>query len=84
MIDQDKAQFVKVLAAALDSYGRRPPMPETIELWFQVMRQYSVEQIRIACQRFVLQSPLDRPTQGTINEIIRGKANGRRGGEKQR
>ncbi len=81
MNEKDRIPFAKVLAATLDAYGRRPPMPETVELWFQVMQPFSLEQFRMACQAHVLISPKDPPTPGAINEILRAKDTSRPGPE---
>lgn len=81
MNDQDRVPFAKVLAATLDAYGRRPPMSETIELWFQIMRPFALEQFRMACQRHVMESPKEPPTPGAILQMLRGKDTSRPGAE---
>lgn len=70
MNDQDRMQFAKVLAASLDAYGRRPPMAETVEFWFQIMKPFSMEQFRLACQQAVIQSPSNPPTPGSVLLIL--------------
>jgi hypothetical protein len=70
MVEQDRMQFAKVLAASLDAYGRRPPMAETVEFWFQIMRPFSMEQFRLACQQAVIQNPNNPPTPGSVLQIL--------------
>lgn len=81
MNEQDRIPFAKVLAATLDAYGRRPPMPETVELWFQIMRPFTLEQFRMVCQRQVMESPKEPPTPGSVLQMLRPKDNSRPGAE---
>lgn len=81
MNEQDRIPFAKVLAATLDAYGRRPPMSDTIELWFQIMRPFTLEQFRIACQQAVIQSPSNPPTPGSIVQALKPKDTSRPGAE---
>lgn len=81
MNDQERIPFAKVLAATLDAYGRRPPMPETVELWFHVMKGFSFEQFRMACQKHVMQSPKEPPTPGAILQSLQVKDSSRPGVE---
>lgn len=81
MNDQDRQQFLKVLAVTLDAYGRRPPMADTVELWFQVLKAYPVDKVRMACQQYVMRNPKDPPTPGAIHQLLQGKDTSRPGAE---
>jgi len=79
--EQDRIPFAKVLAATLDAYGRRPPMSDTVELWFQIMRPFSLEQFRMACQQAVITNPQNPPTPGSVLQTLRSKDTSRPGAE---
>lgn len=81
MNEQDRQQFLKVLAVTLDAYGRRPPMADTVELWFQVLRAHPIDKVRMACQQYVMQNPKDPPTPGAIHQLLQGKDSSRPGAE---
>lgn len=81
MIDQDRQQFLKIIAVTLDAYGRRPPMADTVELWFQVLKSHPIDRVRMACQQYVMQSPKEPPTPGAIHQMLQGRDTSRPGAE---
>lgn len=75
MHESDKAQFANVLKATADSYGRRPYLPETMKLWFEIFADVSIEDFRMACLRHAIEDPKNPPTPASLLAILKPKTN---------
>jgi len=74
MHESDKPQFANVLKATADSYGRRPYLPETMKLWFEIFADVSIEDFRMACLRHAVEDPRNPPTPASLLAILKPKA----------
>lgn len=54
MNESDKPNFINMVTATLELYGRRYTMPETYQLWFEALRPFEYATIRGAMQEHAL------------------------------
>jgi len=73
MHESDKPQFANVLKATADSYGRRPYLPETMKLWFEIFADVSIEDFRMACLKHAVEDPRNPPTPASLLAILKPK-----------
>lgn len=81
MTESEATEFMAVTKAMIDNYGRRPMLPETMAMWFEIFKPFSMQQYRTACHRHLLDRPSEVPTAGLLMELIRGKDTSRPGAE---
>lgn len=73
MNESDKPQFINMVTATLELYGRRYTMPETYELWFESMRQFDYGAIRGAMQEHALGGKGQAPVPADIIRILQSR-----------
>lgn len=74
MHESDKSQFANVLKATADSYGRRPYLPETMAMWFELFKAFSIEEFRMACLRHAVADPRNPPNPASLMAILNPKS----------
>lgn len=81
MKESEANEFMSITKAMIDNYGRRPMLPETMAMWFEIFKPFTMQQYRMACQQHLIDSPAEIPTAGLLMERLRGKDYSRPGAE---
>lgn len=78
MLEADKREFVEVLKAVLDLYGKEASAP-VLRLWWAALEQFSIEEVRHGLTRFVrsADSGSFAPKPADIIRMIEGSAGDR-------
>lgn len=82
MQERDKQEFAQVVRATFNNYGREAPMQETLRMWWALLADFDIVDVRQAFMKHITADPKFPPTGGAILEILNaGKSNGRIGPE---
>lgn len=71
MNESDKPQFINMVTATLELYGRRYTMPDTYQLWFEALRGFECGDVRNAMQKHALAGGSQAPVPSDIVKLLR-------------
>ncbi len=83
MHEQDRKEFAEVIRATFDNYHRELPMSATLRLWWEMLADFDITAVRMACMRHIASQPKYAPTIGQLLDLLRpnGTGDGRLGAD---
>jgi hypothetical protein len=71
--ESDKENFINMVTATLELYGRRYTMPETYQLWFEALKPFDRRAVFEAMQTWTLGGKSSAPVPADIIKILQAK-----------